>query len=94
MGSLCPELRYFTDQDGPKDGQHENEFWIFSNTKMNVTVRKEKVDKRKVFIFLFFMFTQSLYAIYTYASESSHYNLSENDMVYRVLSQRSLDISD
>ena len=28
-------------------------------------------------------------AIYTYASEISHYTLSENDMVYRGLSHRS-----
>ena len=32
-------------------------------------------------------------AIYIYASESSHYTLSENDMVYRGLSHRSWDIS-
>ena len=36
---------------------------------------------------------KSVYAIYTDASASSHYNLSENDMVYRVLSQRSWDMS-
>ena len=42
MGSFCPKLSYFTDQDGPKEGQHENDFWIFSFTKMNVTVRKKK----------------------------------------------------
>ena len=31
------KLRYFTDQNGPKGRPHENEFWLFSNTKMNVT---------------------------------------------------------
>ena len=32
---------------------------------------------------------KSVRAIYIYASESSHYTLSENDMVYRGLSHRS-----
>ena len=31
------KLRYFTDQKGPKGGPHENEFWVFSNSEMNVT---------------------------------------------------------
>ena len=31
------KFRYFTDQKGPKRGPHENEFWHFSNTKMNIT---------------------------------------------------------
>ena len=31
------KLRYFTDQNGPKGGPHENEFWVFSNSEMNVT---------------------------------------------------------
>ena len=31
------KLSYFTDQNGPKGEPHENEFWLFSNTKMNVT---------------------------------------------------------
>ena len=38
--------------------------------------------------------SKSVKAIYIYASESSHYTLSENDMVYRGLSHRSWDISD
>ena len=37
--------------------------------------------------------SKSVKAIYIYASESSHYTLSENDMVYRGLSHRSWDIS-
>ena len=37
---------------------------------------------------------KSAEAIYTYASESSHYTLSENAMVYRGQSHRSLKISD
>ena len=36
----------------------------------------------------------SVKAITIYASESCHYTYSENDMVYRDLSQRSGDISD
>ena len=39
-------MRYFTDENGPKGRLHENEFWLFSNTKMNVTNRAEKVDKK------------------------------------------------
>ena len=56
MDIFYPNIKYFTDQDGPKKGQHENEFWIFSNTKINITVRKEKVDRKKVSICLFFTF--------------------------------------
>ena len=37
--------------------------------------------------------SKSVKAIYIYASESSYYTLSENDMVYRGLSHRSWDIS-
>ena len=32
-----PKSRYFADQNGPKGGPHENEFWQFSNAKMNIT---------------------------------------------------------
>ena len=38
--------------------------------------------------------SKSVKAIYIYASESSHYLLSENAMVYRGLSHRSWEISD
>ena len=38
--------------------------------------------------------SKSVKAIYIYASESSHYTLSENAMIYRGLSHRSWDISD
>ena len=31
---------------GGAGGPQENEFWLFSNIKMNVTVRAEKVDKK------------------------------------------------
>ena len=37
IGNFCPKLRYFTDQNGPDGGPHQNEFWLFSNKKMNVT---------------------------------------------------------
>ena len=37
--------------------------------------------------------SNSIKAIYIYASESSYYSLSENDMVCRGLSHRSWDIS-
>ena len=32
-----PKFSYFTDQNGPKGGPHEIEFWPFSYRKMNVT---------------------------------------------------------
>ena len=38
--------------------------------------------------------SKSIKAIYIYASESSHYTLSENAMVYRGLSHLSWDIND
>ena len=38
--------------------------------------------------------SKSVKAIYIYASESSHYTLSENAMVYRSLSHRSWDLND
>ena len=34
---LLPKFRYFADQNWPKRWSHENEFWQFSNTKMNIT---------------------------------------------------------
>ena len=41
------KLRYFTDQNWLKGGPHENEFWVFSNTKwMLQTIRAEKVDEK------------------------------------------------
>ena len=30
-------MRYFTDQNRPKVESHENEFWVFSNSKMDDT---------------------------------------------------------
>ena len=42
---LPPKFRYFADQNGPKGGPHENEFWHFSNTKLNITNRAQKVDE-------------------------------------------------
>ena len=37
--------------------------------------------------------TKPVKAIYIYGSESSHYSLSENDLVYRGLSHRSRNLS-
>ena len=31
------KLSYFTDQNGPIGGPHENDFCVFSNSEMNVT---------------------------------------------------------
>ena len=43
---------YFTDQNKPKGGPRENEFWLYSNTQVNVkTVRVEKVDEKMVLSF-------------------------------------------
>ena len=36
-------FRYFTDQNGPKRGPNDNEFWQFSNTNISWTVRVQKV---------------------------------------------------
>ena len=55
IGSFCPKLTYCTDQNGPKGGLHENEFWPFSNTKMNAT-NTEKVDEKNGVICLASMF--------------------------------------
>ena len=42
-----PKFRYFADQNGrTKVGPHENEFWQFSNTKMEITNRAQKVDEK------------------------------------------------
>ena len=35
------KLMYFTDQNGLKGGPHENEFWVFSNSKMNEHLRRK-----------------------------------------------------
>ena len=49
IGSFCPKLRYFTGQNGAKGwGTHiKINFWLFSNKKINVTNRAEKVDEKK-----------------------------------------------
>ena len=120
IGRFCPKLRYFTDQDGPKGGSHQNGFWPFSNKKkwMLQTFRVEKVAEKNGVICLVSMFpscvmvcklskkvyflqfcadlsikSTSVEAICIYGSESSHYTLSKNAMVYRGLRQGSWDIS-
>ena len=53
----CPKLRFFTDQNEPKGGPHENEFGLFSNTKMNViNIKVKKVYKKSGVICLISMF--------------------------------------
>ena len=46
IGNLCSKLRYFTDQNRPKGGLQENEFWPFSNIEINITNRAENVGKK------------------------------------------------
>ena len=49
-------MSYSTDQNGSKRGPHENEVRLFSNIKMNVTNRVEKVNEKNGVICLFSMF--------------------------------------
>ena len=68
---------------------------LFSMFPTWVMVRK--LSKKVHFLQVFADFSKkskSVKAIYIYATESSHYTFSENDMVYRDLSHRSWDISD
>ena len=37
---------YFAQQNGSQRGPHETEFWLFSNTKINVTNKAQKVDEK------------------------------------------------
>ena len=37
MVDFGQKLTYFTEQNGPEGGPHENEFWVFSNSKKNIT---------------------------------------------------------
>ena len=41
-----PKFRYFADQNGPKGGPHENEFWQFSNVRMSSINRVQKADEK------------------------------------------------
>ena len=56
----CPfgqKLRYLTDQNGPKRGPHENEFWVFPNAEMNVTnIWSGKIRWKNWVICLVFVF--------------------------------------
>ena len=52
-----PKFTYFANQNEAKGGggdrgPHENEFWQFSNAKMNITNRAPKVDEKDGFICL------------------------------------------
>ena len=42
-----PRFRFFADQNGPKTGPHENEFWQFSKAKMNFQKEVRKADEKK-----------------------------------------------
>ena len=44
---LHPRFRFFADQNGPKTGSHENEFWQFSNAKMSFQKEVRKADEKK-----------------------------------------------
>ena len=57
IGNFCPKLGFFIDQNGRKGRPNKNRFWLFSNRKMNVTVRAEKVDGKNRVICLVSMFS-------------------------------------
>ena len=59
-GQFFPKFSHFTDQNGPKGGPHENQFRLFSNTKINNTNREEKEGDKNGFIFLVTMFPDLL----------------------------------
>ena len=42
-----PKLGYFGNQNGRKRGSHENELWLFSNTKMNITNSQSSTSRCK-----------------------------------------------
>ena len=96
------KLMYFTDQNGPKGEPHGNEFWVFSNSEMNVTsscpvsmfpswVKVLKLSKKMHFLQFcadLSKKSKSIKAIYIYASERSRYTLSENRIVYYAMTLR------
>ena len=49
-------FRHFTDQNGPKGGLHENEFWHFSNIKMNIhnSGRRHEIQTNDLIFFICF----------------------------------------
>ena len=57
-------MRYFTDQNRPKGGPHENGFWVFSNSEMNATtIRAEKVDGKNGLICQVSIFSSSVMVV-------------------------------
>ena len=51
------KFRYFADQNGPMWGPHQNKFWHFSNTKMNITSSessKSRLNKGVICLVSFF----------------------------------------
>ena len=46
IGSLIgPKLRYLRDQNKPNKEKHKTKYWLFLNTKMNVT-NSSKLDEK------------------------------------------------
>ena len=51
-------MRYFKDQNGSMGGPHENEFWVFSNSEMNITDSQIGKSRSRIrVICLVFMFS-------------------------------------
>ena len=46
MVAFGQRFGYFTDQNGTNGGPHENEFWLFPKSEMNITNWAEKVDEK------------------------------------------------
>ena len=55
IGKFCSKLRYFKDRNIPKEEIHENEFWLFSNNKLNVSNIHEKEKVRSFLLFSSFL---------------------------------------
>ena len=53
----------FCGPDWTKGGPHENEFWHFSNIKINITNRAQKVDKKNEVICLVYFSLPELWSL-------------------------------
>ena len=51
ISSLWPQIEVFYRPEWTKGRPHENEFWVYSNSEMNV--RAEKVDEKNVKVLWF-----------------------------------------
>ena len=104
-----PKFRYFTDQNGPKGGPHENEFW----SQIELKKEMKKWGHLPSFLFSFWVMVLKLPKIvhflqicadFSKKSKSIKSNLfihirldhalSENSMFYRGLSNSSWDIAE